>query len=119
MLVCSSEGSCRISSSPFGVLMPSLSLPANVDHAELTRRLTDHLAEHTEIKGIKVVRDNKGGVCAFVQCEVCTFGGYMRGDLWALVLNFFILTGCYRCWKVNRDFAEPSSSTLHGPHASL
>jgi hypothetical protein len=32
--------------------------------------LTEHLSEHTEVKSIKVVRDSKGGVCAFVQCEV-------------------------------------------------
>lgn len=32
--------------------------------------LMEHLSEHTQIKNIKVVRDNKGGVCAFVQCEV-------------------------------------------------
>lgn len=30
----------------------------------------EHLSEHTQIKNIKVVRDSKGGVCAFVQCEV-------------------------------------------------
>ncbi|KAF9454072.1 hypothetical protein P691DRAFT_770793 [Macrolepiota fuliginosa MF-IS2] len=45
------------------------SLPSNVDQAELTRLLTGHLSEHAEIKSIKVVRDSKGGVCAFVQCE--------------------------------------------------
>ncbi|KAG6817739.1 hypothetical protein H0H87_004530 [Tephrocybe sp. NHM501043] len=46
------------------------SLPANIDHQELTRLLSVHLSEHTEVKNIKVVRDSKGGVCAFVQCEV-------------------------------------------------
>ncbi|PPR00029.1 hypothetical protein CVT24_009038 [Panaeolus cyanescens] len=45
------------------------SLPSNVDQNDLTRMLMDHLSEHTEIKNIKVVRDSKGGVCAFVQCE--------------------------------------------------
>ncbi|GBE77675.1 predicted protein [Sparassis crispa] len=45
------------------------SLPSNVDHAELTRLLYEHLSEHTEVKNVKVVRDSKGGVCAFVQCE--------------------------------------------------
>ncbi|XP_006454050.1 hypothetical protein AGABI2DRAFT_113810 [Agaricus bisporus var. bisporus H97] len=44
------------------------SLPASVDQAELTRLLTDHLSEYAEIKSIKVIRDSKGGVCAFVQC---------------------------------------------------
>ena len=46
------------------------SLPSNIDQGELTRLLLDHLSEHIQIKNIKVVRDSKGGVCAFVQCEV-------------------------------------------------
>ncbi|KAG6911611.1 hypothetical protein DXG01_011914 [Tephrocybe rancida] len=45
------------------------SLPTNIDQQELTRLLSEHLSEHTEVKNIKVVRDSKGGVCAFVQCE--------------------------------------------------
>ncbi|KAF8898973.1 hypothetical protein BD779DRAFT_50484 [Infundibulicybe gibba] len=45
------------------------SLPSNIEQPELTRMLAEHLSEHTEIKNIKVVRDSKGGVCAFVQCE--------------------------------------------------
>ncbi|KAF8167683.1 hypothetical protein B0H34DRAFT_792378 [Crassisporium funariophilum] len=45
------------------------SLPSNIDQVDLTRMLMDHLSEHTQIKNIKVVRDSKGGVCAFVQCE--------------------------------------------------
>ncbi|KAF9460117.1 hypothetical protein BDZ94DRAFT_947042 [Collybia nuda] len=45
------------------------SLPSTIDQAELTRLLSEHLSEHTEVKNIKVVRDSKGGVCAFVQCE--------------------------------------------------
>jgi hypothetical protein len=47
------------------------SLPSNMEQPELTRLLTEHLSEHAEVKNIKVVRDSKGGVCAFVQCEVC------------------------------------------------
>lgn len=42
----------------------------HIDHSELTRLLYEHLSQHTEVKNIKVVRDNKGGTCAFVQCEV-------------------------------------------------
>ncbi|KAF8913080.1 hypothetical protein CPB84DRAFT_1760296 [Gymnopilus junonius] len=45
------------------------SLPSNIDQGDLTRMLVEHLSEHTQIKNIKVVRDSKGGVCAFVQCE--------------------------------------------------
>jgi hypothetical protein len=46
------------------------SLPSNVDQGDLSRMLMDHLSEHTQIKNVKVVRDSKGGVCAFVQCLV-------------------------------------------------
>ncbi|OBZ79169.1 hypothetical protein A0H81_01429 [Grifola frondosa] len=49
------------------------SLPTNVDYAELTRLLSEHLTQHAEIKAVKVVRDSRGGVCAFVQCEVSLF----------------------------------------------
>ena len=49
------------------------SLPSNIEHMDLTRMLMEHLSEHTQIKNIKVVRDSKGGVCAFVQCEVRGF----------------------------------------------
>ncbi|KAF8221675.1 hypothetical protein L208DRAFT_659669 [Tricholoma matsutake] len=45
------------------------SLPSAIDQQELSRLLSEHLSEHTEVKNIKVVRDSKGGVCAFVQCE--------------------------------------------------
>lgn len=45
------------------------SLPCNIDQVELTKQLTEHLSEYAEVKSIKVVRDSKGGICAFVQCE--------------------------------------------------
>ncbi|KAF7311102.1 RNA binding protein [Mycena chlorophos] len=46
------------------------SLPGNIEQGELTRLLGDHLSAHnTIVKSIKIVRDSKGGVCAFVQCE--------------------------------------------------
>lgn len=45
------------------------SLPSHIEHNELTRMLSEHLSDYTEVKNVKVVRDNKGGVCAFVQCE--------------------------------------------------
>ena len=47
-----------------------LSLPSNIEQMDLTRMLMEHLSEHMQIKNVKVVRDSKGGVCAFVQCEV-------------------------------------------------
>ncbi|KAG2356265.1 hypothetical protein BDR07DRAFT_1423850 [Suillus spraguei] len=45
------------------------SLPTNVDHLELARMLSDHLSDHPEVQTIKVVRDSKGGTCAFIQCQ--------------------------------------------------
>ncbi|PFH54868.1 hypothetical protein AMATHDRAFT_393 [Amanita thiersii Skay4041] len=45
------------------------SLPCNIDQAKLGRLLSEHLAEHCEVKSIKVVRDSKGGICAFIQCQ--------------------------------------------------
>ncbi|TFK36928.1 hypothetical protein BDQ12DRAFT_686103 [Crucibulum laeve] len=45
------------------------SLPTNIDLGVLTRMLTDHLSKHATVKDVKVIRDNNGGVCAFVQCE--------------------------------------------------
>jgi hypothetical protein len=46
------------------------SLPSSVDQRELARLLSEHLQDHSEIRNTKVVRDSKGGLCAFVQCEV-------------------------------------------------
>ncbi|KAJ3929674.1 MAG: hypothetical protein NXY57DRAFT_391627 [Lentinula lateritia] len=45
------------------------SLPINVDHKELSAMLSRHLSEFAQVKSVKVIRDSKGGVCAFVQCE--------------------------------------------------
>ena len=41
-----------------------------MDQTELARLLSVHLSEHAEVKNVKVVHDSKGGVCAFVQCQV-------------------------------------------------
>ncbi|KAJ7492410.1 hypothetical protein FB451DRAFT_531569 [Mycena latifolia] len=45
------------------------SLPTNIEQSELSRLLSEHLSEHAEVRSIKLVKDSKGGVCAFVQCE--------------------------------------------------
>ncbi|KAG0707521.1 hypothetical protein DFH29DRAFT_628554 [Suillus ampliporus] len=45
------------------------SLPTNIEHLELTRMLSEHLSDHPEVQTIKVVRDSKGGTCAFIQCQ--------------------------------------------------
>ncbi|KAJ7446435.1 hypothetical protein B0H11DRAFT_2336849 [Mycena galericulata] len=45
------------------------SLPTNIEQSELSRLLSEHLSEHAEVKSVKLVKDSKGGVCAFVQCE--------------------------------------------------
>lgn len=49
------------------------SLPSRVDQFELKRVLTDHISKFAVVKNIKTVRDSRGGVCAFVQCEVHFF----------------------------------------------
>ncbi|KAI0651992.1 hypothetical protein C8Q79DRAFT_71332 [Trametes meyenii] len=45
------------------------SLSANMEHTELTTRLSEHLSSHSRVQAVKVVRDSRGGVCAFIQCE--------------------------------------------------
>ncbi|KZT02481.1 uncharacterized protein LAESUDRAFT_752188 [Laetiporus sulphureus 93-53] len=45
------------------------SLPTEVDFTELRRRLHDYLLQYGPVKSVKVIRDQKGGTCAFVQCE--------------------------------------------------
>lgn len=41
-----------------------------MEQAEFAHLFGEHLSEHVEAKNIEVVRDSKGSVCAFVQCEV-------------------------------------------------
>lgn len=50
--------------------MKTPSLPADVDEAELSQQLRDRLAQFAHILSIKIIHDAKGGVCAFLQCEV-------------------------------------------------
>ncbi|KAH9081674.1 hypothetical protein EDB83DRAFT_2512528 [Lactarius deliciosus] len=45
------------------------SLPTTVDHTELSARLREHLSAYVEIKFVRIIRDSRGGVCAFVQCN--------------------------------------------------
>ena len=44
------------------------SLPTTLNQDQLSIALTNHLSPYTEIKSVKIVRDIKGSVCAFVQC---------------------------------------------------
>jgi hypothetical protein len=46
------------------------SLPTTVDHAELSARLKDHLSAFVHVNLVRIIRDSRGGVCAFVQCNV-------------------------------------------------
>ncbi|KAI0328514.1 hypothetical protein GY45DRAFT_998241 [Cubamyces sp. BRFM 1775] len=57
------------------------SLPTHLDHADLSQRLADHLSMHPQIKAIKVVRDSRGGVCAFIQCESPALAGQLLQNL--------------------------------------
>ncbi|KAH9065766.1 hypothetical protein EDB87DRAFT_1679477 [Lactarius vividus] len=45
------------------------SLPTTVDHTELSARLREHLSAYVEVKFVRIIRDSRGGVCAFVQCN--------------------------------------------------
>ncbi|KAF5388553.1 hypothetical protein D9757_004610 [Collybiopsis confluens] len=45
------------------------SLPVHMDHTDLSRMLSSHLAEYAQFNSVKVIRDSKGGVCAFLQCQ--------------------------------------------------
>lgn len=51
-------------------LFRMLSLPSDVEEAELGENLANHLGRTANIQSIKIIHDSKGGVCAFVQCEV-------------------------------------------------
>ncbi len=78
------------------VLIVCSSLPGNIDQPELARLLSLHLSEHAQVKNVKVVRDSKGGVCAFVQCEVCSLStAYMRPIVFA-VLHLSLLSDLLR-----------------------
>lgn len=46
------------------------SLPPDEDEAKIAQQLSCHLARFATIQNVKIIHDNKGGVCAFVQCEV-------------------------------------------------
>ena len=46
------------------------SLPTTVDHTELSARLKEHLSAYAEVNFVRIIRDSRGGVCAFVQCNV-------------------------------------------------
>lgn len=55
---------------PFMRRLFIFSLPTNVDHAELSARLKDHLSAYVDVNLVRIIRDSRGGVCAFVQCNV-------------------------------------------------
>jgi len=95
------------------------SLPSNVDQGDLSRMLMDHLSEHTQIKNVKVVRDSKGGVCAFVQCLVNLISSlavrkltYMRSRM--RILPLFSLRR-YSLTLRNRSLGEFCGMNLLGP----
>ncbi|KIY51237.1 hypothetical protein FISHEDRAFT_70880 [Fistulina hepatica ATCC 64428] len=66
------------------------SLPTNIDQSELAHLLSEHLSEHAEVKNVKVVRDAKGGVCAFVQCENATAAANLIRTLHSMVPKPFM-----------------------------
>ena len=94
----------------------TLSLPSNIEHMDLTRMLMEHLSEHTQIKNIKVVRDSKGGVCAFVQCEV-------RGISFLIFvvkkLTYICASECNLRYSFDTDFAIQYPQTISRPQFTL
>lgn len=51
-------------------LIDDISLPPEEDEVEVAKLLSAHLARYATIQNVKVIHDSKGGLCAFVQCEV-------------------------------------------------
>jgi len=83
---------------------------------DLTRMLMEHLSEHTQIKNIKVVRDSKGGVCAFVQCEVRE----KKKSLYRSRKNSHICASeCNLRYSFDTDFAFQYPQAFSGPHFAL
>lgn len=68
------------------MLINTASLPPDIDETELSQQLRDRLAQFARILSIKIIHDAKGGVCAFLQCEVSS----------AHRLVFFMYHGCMR-----------------------
>ncbi|KAG1757119.1 hypothetical protein EDB19DRAFT_1900668 [Suillus lakei] len=66
------------------------SLPTNIEHLELTRMLSDHLSDHSEVQTIKVVRDSKGGTCAFIQCQDAETAAMLIANLHSSVPKQFM-----------------------------
>ncbi|KIJ24070.1 hypothetical protein M422DRAFT_785972 [Sphaerobolus stellatus SS14] len=48
------------------------SLPTHLDEPELQSRLLEHLGQFATIKHLKLIKDNRGAICAFVQAENAT-----------------------------------------------
>lgn len=69
-IVSLSEGKSAQPSNQHNAEVSRLSLPTNIEPAELGHMLTLHLADYSQIKDVKAIRDGKGGVCAFLACEV-------------------------------------------------
>ena len=70
----SSEGNVTMALCLYALLMAKLyaSLPTHIDLPELNHLLSAHFSIYPQVKDVKAIRDNnKGSVCAFVQCEVC------------------------------------------------
>jgi hypothetical protein len=76
--------------------------------------LTEHLSEHTQIKTVKVVRDSKGGVCAFVQCEVkCS----LTPISWAN--SHICVAGCGFCYLPHRNIVFQSTEAVFGTNSAV
>ncbi|KAG2155623.1 hypothetical protein DEU56DRAFT_847357 [Suillus clintonianus] len=97
------------------------SLPTNIEHLELTRMLSDHLSDHPEVQTIKVVRDSKGGTCAFIQCQDAETAAMLITHLHSSVPKQFMgrylryeparaLRTLLISYRTPRQFAPPSDT---------
>lgn len=77
--------------------------------------LMEHLSEHTQIKNIKVVRDSKGGVCAFVQCEVRKF----FKDFLVKKLTYICAPECNLRYSFDTDFTIQCPQAISRPQFTL
>jgi hypothetical protein len=114
---CSLEGPYSFVTDTGLYQLTTKSLPASVDQVELTRLLNDHLSEYTEIKSIKVIRDSKGGVCAFVQCKVCPVSSLVLCR--RFIYSFAVRLGRRLCVFLSSESTHKSPKAFSRPYPPL
>jgi hypothetical protein len=96
-------------------LTNAASLPPHIDHIDLGRRLSDHLAPFVAVKQVKVIRDNRGGVCAFVRCKVCFLASSTRFSSLLLTPLPSPAPGPHICYSVHSGCQGTFPRAVYGP----